>query len=63
MAPVKVLITGGAGAVGSAIVQRMLERGADEFTPVVFDLAPASNALNGAAWPEVNCPITQSDGS
>ena len=52
MAPIKVLITGGAGAVGSAVVQRMLDR-SNEFTPVVFDLAPASNALDGGApWPQ-----------
>ena len=46
----RVLITGGSGAVGSAVVARMLER-RDEFDPVVFDLVPSTNALAGTPWP------------
>ena len=49
--PQRVLITGGSGAVGSAVVARMLER-RGEFEPVVFDLAPSTNALDGGKqWP------------
>ncbi len=49
--PQRVLITGGSGAVGSAVVARMLDR-RDEFDPVVFDLAPSTNALDGGKqWP------------
>jgi nucleoside-diphosphate-sugar epimerase len=49
--PQKVLITGGSGAVGSAVVARMLER-PGEFEPVVFDLTRATNALaGGEPWP------------
>ena len=50
--PKRVLITGGSGAVGSAVIARMLER-CDEFGQiVVFDLVPATNVLGeGARWP------------
>ena len=53
LTPMRIALTGGAGAVGSAVIARLLERGVAELPIRSLDLAPTTHsALTGEPWPE-----------